>query len=240
MAPKSYMCAMKPVRLPGQGEVWPSEWELLGKFQGETETCRWAPGREGTHVTSDICSSFHAGHHLRITLPAAQDPGRGWGGWQCCPCVLPPFQPQCSQTQSCLCRIPPRNLPRAIFISIPLVTFVYTFTNVAYFTAMSPQELLASNAVAVVSGRDGGRGRPALAWPLAHLETPPALHQTSLPRLHRPLERSCLATFHGSCLSPWLFPLLEESMATCSLLPGDRAGVWVARVKEPCQGPQCC
>lgn len=32
------------------------------------------------------------------------------------------------------------------------MTFVYTFTNVAYFTAMSPQELLSSNAVAVVSG----------------------------------------------------------------------------------------
>lgn len=29
---------------------------------------------------------------------------------------------------------------------------MYTFTNVAYFTAMSPQELLSSNAVAVVSG----------------------------------------------------------------------------------------
>lgn len=43
-----------------------------------------------------------------------------------------------------------RNLPRAIFISIPLVTFVYVFANVAYVTAMSPQELLASNAVAVV------------------------------------------------------------------------------------------
>lgn len=45
---------------------------------------------------------------------------------------------------------PPRNLPRAIFISIPVVTFVYVFANVAYVTAMSPQELLASNAVAVV------------------------------------------------------------------------------------------
>ena len=57
----------------------------------------------------------------------------------------------------------PRNLPRTIFISIPLVTFVYTFTNVAYFTAMSPQELLASNAVAVVSGG------PHLVWPCFHV-----------------------------------------------------------------------
>lgn len=44
-----------------------------------------------------------------------------------------------------------RNLPRAIYISIPLVTFVYTLTNIAYFSAMSPEELLSSNAVAVVS-----------------------------------------------------------------------------------------
>lgn len=51
--------------------------------------------------------------------------------------------------QSCLLSF--RNLPCAIFISIPVVTFVYVFANVAYITAMSPQELLASNAVAVVS-----------------------------------------------------------------------------------------
>lgn len=44
-----------------------------------------------------------------------------------------------------------RNLPRAIYISIPLVTFVYTLTNIAYFSSMSPEELLSSNAVAVVS-----------------------------------------------------------------------------------------
>ncbi|KAM7378840.1 hypothetical protein PAMP_004435 [Pampus punctatissimus] len=47
---------------------------------------------------------------------------------------------------------PFRNLPRAIFISIPLVTFVYVSANMAYVTAMSPQELLASNAVAVTFG----------------------------------------------------------------------------------------
>uniref|UniRef100_A0A672RX85 Large neutral amino acids transporter small subunit 2-like n=1 Tax=Sinocyclocheilus grahami TaxID=75366 RepID=A0A672RX85_SINGR len=46
------------------------------------------------------------------------------------------------------------NLPRAIFISIPLVTFVYVFANIAYVTAMSPQELLASNAVAVTFGEN--------------------------------------------------------------------------------------
>lgn len=45
-----------------------------------------------------------------------------------------------------------RNLPRAIYISIPLVTLVYTLTNIAYFSSMTPAELLGSNAVAVVSG----------------------------------------------------------------------------------------
>lgn len=47
---------------------------------------------------------------------------------------------------------PRKNLPRAIYISIPLVTLVYTMTNIAYFSSMSPQELLASNAVAVTFG----------------------------------------------------------------------------------------
>ncbi|XP_063951582.1 b(0,+)-type amino acid transporter 1-like [Lytechinus pictus] len=44
---------------------------------------------------------------------------------------------------------PTRNLPLAIAIGIPLVALFYLLVNVAYFTVMSPQELLTSNAVAV-------------------------------------------------------------------------------------------
>uniref|UniRef100_A0A8C2XDD6 Solute carrier family 7 member 8b n=1 Tax=Cyclopterus lumpus TaxID=8103 RepID=A0A8C2XDD6_CYCLU len=47
---------------------------------------------------------------------------------------------------------PCRNLPYAIFISMPVVTLVYVSANLAYITAMSPQELLASNAVALTFG----------------------------------------------------------------------------------------
>ena len=43
-----------------------------------------------------------------------------------------------------------RNLPKAIWISIVLVTTVYTLTNIAYFTTVSPKEILSGAAVAVV------------------------------------------------------------------------------------------
>ena len=44
-----------------------------------------------------------------------------------------------------------RNIPLAIIISMVVVTSVYIFTNVAYFSVLSAEELLASNAVASVS-----------------------------------------------------------------------------------------
>lgn len=45
---------------------------------------------------------------------------------------------------------PYRNLPKAIFFSIVLVTCIYTFTNIAYFTTVSPSEVLGGAAVAVM------------------------------------------------------------------------------------------
>ncbi|CAB3367761.1 Hypothetical predicted protein [Cloeon dipterum] len=44
---------------------------------------------------------------------------------------------------------PVRNLPKAIAISCSLVTFVYVMANVAFFTTLSPVEILGSEAVAV-------------------------------------------------------------------------------------------
>ena len=45
---------------------------------------------------------------------------------------------------------PQRDMPRAIYISITIVTVVYVLTNVAYFALVSPAEMMMSDAVAVV------------------------------------------------------------------------------------------
>lgn len=45
---------------------------------------------------------------------------------------------------------PYKNLPRAIGISMPIITLVYAMANVAYLIVLTPEELLSSNAVAVV------------------------------------------------------------------------------------------
>lgn len=42
-----------------------------------------------------------------------------------------------------------RNLPRAICISMPVITVIYVVANIAYFSVLSVDEILASDAVAV-------------------------------------------------------------------------------------------
>ena len=47
---------------------------------------------------------------------------------------------------------PIRNFPIVIGFSIPLVTACYLLVNIAYFTVMTPSEMLASSAVATTFG----------------------------------------------------------------------------------------
>ncbi|XP_077976188.1 uncharacterized protein LOC144432048 [Styela clava] len=63
-------------------------------------------------------------------------------------------------------RNPERNFPLTVYIGIPMVTILYILVNIAYFTTMSPAELLASNAVAVTFG-DRVFGSFAWTVPLA-------------------------------------------------------------------------
>lgn len=49
-------------------------------------------------------------------------------------------------------RDPYKNLPRAIYISLPLVTLIYVLANAAYLAVLTPQQMMASEAIAVTFG----------------------------------------------------------------------------------------
>ncbi|KAK8373526.1 hypothetical protein O3P69_019900 [Scylla paramamosain] len=59
------------------------------------------------------------------------------------------------------------NLPRAIYISLPLVTLVYAMANVACLAVLSPVDMLASDAIAVTFADhlgDALAGGPLGVW----------------------------------------------------------------------------
>ena len=42
------------------------------------------------------------------------------------------------------------DLPRAVWIAMFICTFIYVLTNAAYFSMITPEEMVASDAVALV------------------------------------------------------------------------------------------
>ncbi|XP_013108616.1 Y+L amino acid transporter 2 [Stomoxys calcitrans] len=49
-------------------------------------------------------------------------------------------------------RDPYKNLPRAIYISLPLVTIIYVLANMSYLAVLTASEMIASDAIAVTFG----------------------------------------------------------------------------------------
>ncbi|XP_033626493.1 cystine/glutamate transporter-like [Asterias rubens] len=96
-------------------------------FKGETEHLQNAfEGSENTDPTL-IPLAFYSGLFA-------------YAGWQMLAQVTEEIQN------------PSRNLPLGVLLSVGIVMVVYVMTNIAYFTVVSPQELLASKAVAVTFG----------------------------------------------------------------------------------------
>lgn len=123
---------------------------------------------------------------------------------------------------------PSRNLPVAIAIAMPLVAVCYLLVNIAYFTVLSPEEMLASPAVAVTFA-DQTLGVMAWIMPVAvccstfgaangHMfasgRLPYAAARSGhLPKILSYIQINNLTPFYALCLSTCIALLL--------LIPGD-------------------
>ena len=123
---------------------------------------------------------------------------------------------------------PNKNLPRAIYISMPLVTVTYLLANVAYFSVLNTSEILASNAVAVVS-----RGC-VVAFRNVPLTGVARLSIMMVPISSRRLDPDCWASCRGLCQFLLLVQHLERSMEAFSHLLGYFLSVLV---EGTCQNP---
>lgn len=95
--------------------------------RGETELV--AQAQEGQHSLGGVALALYSGLFA-------------YGGWNYLNFVTEELKD------------PHRNLPRAIWVALPLVTTVYVLVNVAYLAVLPPSEVLSSNAVAVAFGRE--------------------------------------------------------------------------------------
>lgn len=123
---------------------------------------------------------------------------------------------------------PSKNLPLAILIAVPLVAVCYILVNIAYFTTLSPQELLSSGAVGVDFAE---RTLGPMAWIIPFFvccSTFGAANGTLFASGRIPYVAAreghlpqVLSFIHVNRLTPFVSLLITTIIALLMLIPGD-------------------